>query len=206
MESGFSTADGYAVRFTKASLLVGEFTLATSAGQTGPTTNGALEVDLLAPAPRLVRVFENVPAQRWDAVRWSLAPATDGGVSFALEGTLSKDNTNKTFTWGFSTNTLYSNCTAGVTIPSNGKATGELDVDVTRLWSDSLSDAGTLRADALFNADTGDAVITLDELRATPTPAGYEQSLATGDLADFMEFQLRGVGSFQGAPCTGTAR
>jgi hypothetical protein len=204
VEHGFTTADGYAVSFTKVALSVGEFALATSAGQSGPTTNGTLTVDLLEPAPRLLRVFENVPAQRWDAVRWSVG--NDGGVSLQLEGTLSKDNTNKTFAWSFSTNTLYSKSTEGVTIPSNGKATAELDVDLTRLWSDSLSDAGTLRGDALFNADTGDSVITLEELTATATPPSYEQFTFTNDLGDFVKFQTRGFGRFNGAPCTITQR
>lgn len=204
VENGFTTADGYTVTFTKVGLSVGEFTLATSAGQSGPTTNGALTVDLLEPAPRLVRVFENVPAQRWDAVSWSVG--NDGGVSLEVEGALSKDNTNKTFAWSFTSDTLYSHCVEGVTIPSGGKANAELTVDVTRLWSDSFTDAGTLLGETLFNADTGDSVVTMEELRTTPTPSSYEQSLFTGAMEGFLQFQVRTIGTFNGAPCTITAR
>ena len=144
VENGFTTADGYTVTFTKVGLSVGEFTLATSAGQSGPTTNGALTVDLLEPAPRLVRVFENVPAQRWDAVSWSVG--NDGGVSLEVEGALGKDNTNKTFAWSFTSDTLYSHCVEGVTIPSGGKAM-DLSFEFKVLEMDATIEQMTLDVD-----------------------------------------------------------
>jgi len=197
--SDFSTADGYAVHFTKASMLVSEFALATTTDQQGPKTGGELSVDLLAPQPNIVRIFDNVPAQRWDAVSWSLG--NDGGVSLELEGTIVKDNTNKTFAWSFNTDTMYSHCGQSITIPSNGKTSAELTVRAERLWNDSIVDAGTLQGAAIFDADTDDAIITLEELGVAPSYDG------TGTLRDFVTAQVRTIGGFQNElSCTVTAR
>lgn len=204
--SAFTTADGYSVAFTKAAMVVSEFALATSTDQQGPKTGGELDVDLLAPAPNLVRIFDNVAAQRWDAVSWSLG--NDGGVSLQLEGTIVKDNTNKTFAWSFDTDTLYSHCGQSITIPAGGKTSAELSVRAERLWNDALLDAGTLQGAAIFDADTGDSIITLDELAATPLPSSYDHSNPLANtMRDFVTVQVRTIGGFQGEfSCTVTAR
>ncbi len=201
----FTSVDGYAVHFTRAAMVVSEFALATSTDQQGPKTGGELDVDLLAPPPNLVRIFDSVPAQRWDAVSWSLG--NDGGVSFELEGTIVKDNTNKTFAWSFNTDTLYSHCGQGITIHSEGTTSAELSVRAERLWNDSLLDAGTLQGAAIFDADTGDSIITLDELGATFVPATYDPPLPGNSMRDFLTAQVRTIGGFQGDySCTVTAR
>ncbi|CAN5885700.1 hypothetical protein BH11MYX4_BH11MYX4_64500 [soil metagenome] len=182
-EKGFSTGDGWNVKFNHLFVHVSAVTVA---GLDGVVTASATAqvVDQAAAGPktllsasvRTARPWEDVsfeiaPAARVDDVGPQLvAPVTQGdvdamvkdGLSLYVEGSATKGAVTKGFKWGFTSDTLHTACTGevkgaaipGLVIPPDGVDSADIGMDGSVLFADSLVNAGSsLRFDPLAAAD-----------------------------------------------------
>ncbi|MFZ5439142.1 MAG: hypothetical protein ACOZQL_03995 [Myxococcota bacterium] len=209
--------DGYSVRYTKFIVSFHDFTLATKTGTKGPTQKAPYLVDVTKRGPVELEKFESVPALKYDAVSYAIAPASAdsvgvgaiasadveamkmGGWSMWVEGTLSKAGVTKSFSWKFELTTHYENCTnpdfgEGATVPTGGTETVELTNHGDHLWYDDLqSPEAKLRGTAVASADADmDGVITQAELanvQLTTLPLGQYGTAGAGGVKTLADFQ-----------------
>ncbi|MGV3624073.1 MAG: hypothetical protein ACO1OB_24865 [Archangium sp.] len=220
--------DGHTVKFTKFLVVVNEFQLATRSGMTGPKQAKPQLVDVHKPGPAALEIFEAVPAEKWDAVSWSIMPSAEAvvvgevsaddatrmkteGYSVWVEGNVSKGGLTKTFTWGFKGNTHYSECSnedlgEGVTVPTGGNVDVQLTIHGDHFFYDDLQSADAkLRAEEIIKADADmDGTVTMAELDAvqlTTLPIGQYGTggaSAVKTLGDFVRALSRPIGHFRG--------
>lgn len=220
--------DGHTVKFTKFLVVVNEFQLATKTGTSGPKQAKPVLVDVHKAGPVELELFDNVPAEKWDAVSWAIMPSADavvlgevssddatrmrdGGYSVWVEGTVSKGLVSKTFAWGFKTNTRYSECGSeefgeGVTVKTGSSDPVQLTIHGDHLWYDDLqSPDAKLRGEAIVAADANlDGNVTqaeLDAVSLTTLPVGqYGTGGASSvkTLGDFVGALVRTIGHFRG--------
>lgn len=248
-EKGFTTGDGWNVKL--AHLFI-DVSAVTVAGVDGVVTASATSqiIDQVPAGPKSLLAATERTARPWEAVSFEIAPAAvvddvgpsftepvtqanvdamvKGGLSFSVQGTATKGTSTKTFTWGFTSDTIHSACTGdlngrsvpGLIVPRDGIDTAAITMDGSVLFSDSLTGAaGALRFDPLAAADADkDNVVTLDELGAV-TLEGLRKATAGGyvtpdgsaivDLRAFTEeltrrvvssFRTKGSCKFQAAP------
>lgn len=185
LASGFTTADGWAVKYTRFLVSVTQVSVAGSEG-TVTASNANLVVDLAkAHGPVTLVSAENRIARAWQDVSLAIGPATSGasptpplgesdvaplvtnGLSVYVEATMQKDTVTKTLELGFATNTTYARCGSGVVIPRGGTATADVGFAGDVLFADALSGAHVLRGDAIAAADgNDDGLVSLAELDA----------------------------------------
>ena len=138
----------------------------------------------------------------------------DGGLSIYVSGSATKEGVTKTFSWGFSTDTRYSECVsvgegrevAGVTIANGGVTPVELTIHGDHFFYDDLAaDTAQVRFEALASADADDdGDITQEELSAIKLFDLTEGTYGTGgasdidDLGAFLRGQTRTLGHFNG--------
>lgn len=220
--------DGHTVRFTKFLVVVNEFTLATKSGMSGPKQAKPILIDVHKAGPVELELFNDVSAEKWDAVSWAIMPSAEAvvvgdvsaddaarmkneGYSIWVEGNVSKGLVTKNFAWGFKGNTKYSECRSddfgeGVTIPTGGTEVVQLTIHGDHLWYDDLqSKDAKLRGDAIAKADANlDGTVTMAELNAvslTTLPVGqYGTGGASSvkSLGDFVTALSRTIGHFRG--------
>lgn len=133
------TADGWAVEFDHAIVVLSELRLESGAGEDAGVSVDPVAVELV-PEPSVAFEVDAIPAQRWDRVSYRLGPAADGvrGVGVTPEllarlqaegwsayyagrlvapaGTEREDGTPVTvvpFEFGFPVDAAYSFCVAG---------------------------------------------------------------------------------------------
>lgn len=235
-EVGF--VDGWELSYSRFLVVLGEVTLAKKTGEAGPKQTVAKVVDQHKKGPVELLTFASVPAQKWDKVSYAIAPAPSsveaagaieaadvermkaGGYSVFIEATASKAAASKHLAWGFTTDTLYDECTnhdfgEGVTVPTGGQEVVQLTIHGDHLWYDDLeSPDAKLRFDAIAGADANqDGEVTLDELAAvqlTSLPLGQYGTGSAGSvktLKDFVTALGRTVGHFRGeGECVSKAR
>lgn len=230
IESGLppeAFADGAEVKYERFLAVIGGLALATQAGAPGPAQAQAVVVDVTKPGPVELFAWDDVPATKWDAVQFAIAPAGEatgagaiaaedvermraGGLSLFLEGRVTKGAVTKRFAWGFAGDTRYTRCRSpalgeGLTVPAGGEATLQLTLHGDHPWYDALAGEAVLRAQAIVEADAdGDGEVTLGELGAvslTRFPLGtYDTTSVAGvkTLRDFVTRLTRTIGHYQG--------
>lgn len=221
-------ADGYSVHYTKFLVVIRDFTMAKQTGEKGPVQATPIVVDVTKPGPIELVKFNPVDALKYDRVSYGIGPATDaigagavaaadveamrsGNRSIFVEGTVSKGAVSKRFSWAFSLDTHYSECTnpdfgEGVTVPNGGNETVELTIHGDHFWYDDLqSPEAKVRGEAITNADANsDGEITQAELAAvqlTTLPITQYGTGSAGNvktLGDFVSALGRTIGHFRG--------
>ena len=192
--SGFTTSDGWAVKVTHMFVNVSAIAVASADG-VGAAGATAQVVDEAAAGPQPLLVATVRTARAWENVSFEIGPAAvvadvgptavgdvtqddidalvKDGVSISLEGSATRGADTKTFTWRFTTDTVYSDCTGdvdgasrpGLLVPSGGDDTADVVLSSSALFAD---DTGALHFDAIAAADADkNGEVTLDELAAT---------------------------------------
>jgi len=140
-----------------------------------------------------------------------LALLQSGGYSIYVTGTATRGAEVKKFAWGLTTDTLYSACTGGITVPPDALGTVNITMSGTAFFADDLLVGAPLRFDPIAAADAdGDGNVTLDELVAVPiedvrTATGAMYSGESETLAGYLSEQARGIVSGYGSQGTCTA-
>lgn len=225
-------ADGWSCHYDKFLIALGPLTIAEHGGDTGGTMSEQKVFDMTLSGPHPVTTFPAIGARHWDEVSIAVSPAgaaatvgndlagadlqmmQSGGYSLYVEGTLSKQSEQKTFAWGFTTDTLYQECQKaeaeggelGVIVPDGGSATVQFTIHGDHLFYDDLaSPSAVLRGQAIADADSdSDGAVTLDELDGVDLAAIGEGTYGTGGaagvytLGDFLAALTRTVVHFQG--------
>jgi hypothetical protein len=227
--------DGWTIKYTKFLVAISD----VSVGEEGKEPAAKLATpkifDMHAPGPKSVATFADLPGKAYPHVSYTIAPATaaaelgagaadadkqlmvQNGYSVYVEGSATKEQTTKSFAWGFKTSTLYDRCkgevsgkeTDGVVVTNGGNDAVELTIHGDHLFYDDLqSPEAKVRVDNIANADAdNDGKVTLEELAAvdladkTKITAGtYGTGSAShiNDLAEFVEALSRTVGHFRG--------
>lgn len=235
---GTGFVDGWTVRFSKFLVSIGGIVVSNQAGESGGTHPGSKLFDNTVPGVKSVVEFPGIAARAWDRVSYEIAPVTDeteldasaseddetlmldGGYSLFASGTATKDGVEKTFAWGFTTATLYDECSSeqdgreqeGLVVKNNARTTAELTTHGDHFFYDRLQaspDATvptSLRFDALAAADEdGDGEVTLEELDGTLIDVRlYDPSgLGAATYGEFVTALARTVGHFRGeGECT----
>ncbi|NOZ86074.1 MAG: hypothetical protein GXP49_07390 [Deltaproteobacteria bacterium] len=224
--------DGYSVKYAKFMIVLGNIKIADHSGDVGATMSGQKVFDMTLKGPHQVQDFKNIGAKRWDRVSIEVKPAgadtqagndidakdlalmKDNGYSFYVQGEMTKGQSSKTFSWGFSLSTEYKECQrapedggeVGVSVPDGGTAVLQFTIHGDHLFYDDLaSPDAVLRGDAIFSSDKDqDGKITMDELDSVDLSSLPENEYGTGGapdvytLADFVKALSRTVVHFQG--------
>lgn len=236
--------DGWTIRFSKFLIVISDVSVGEADKEPAAKMTTPKLYDMHAPGRKPVVTFTGLPGKAYTHVSYAVGPATpsaelaggatdadkqlmvQGGYSVYVEGTLAKDATTKSFTWGFGTNTLYDRCegevsgkmTEGVVVTNGGNDSVELTIHGDHLFYDDLqSPDAKLRVDALANADAdADGKITLEELAAVqladpqkipPGTYGTGSASNVNDLRAFVEALSRTLGHFRGeGECLARAR
>jgi hypothetical protein len=236
--------DRFLVHFSAVEVAGADGVIATSSDPQIVDQVEAGPKSILSASLRSARAWENVsfqigPAARKDPaaadaveiglVGHKVTPADRdlmqaSNLSVYVEGKLTKAAITKTFKWGFTTDTSYADCREprgatvlrGLVVPPNGNDTANVAMTGGGLFSDALTGAGTLHADAIASADANnDGDVTLDELHAVTLDAaraggGAYTEVTEGQIPDLGEFVSARVPalvtSFRAAgTCTATA-
>ena len=234
-DAGF--VDGWTLTYDKFLVAFHGITLANDRGETAATMSGSLLVDNKPEGRKDLVTFTDVPSGAWNRVSYQIKPAladsglvsaqpadrdlmVTNGYSIYVSGAATKPDSgqtiSKTFRWGFTTATQYSECQQaaesgqaiqGVVIPAGGTDVSELTTHGDHLYYDRLMASPdpavktSLRFDEKAAADTdGDGEITLAELEATPIDVRkYNPSgLPAANLGAFMTALARTIGHFRG--------
>jgi hypothetical protein len=215
--------DGWTIEFKKLLVVFGNVQLKSANGITGPGKSETKLFDLKQKGPHLFGEW-TTPSATWDAMSYSIIPATGAttsgnaadtdlammkskGFSIYVEGTATKGKLTKTFAWGWATSTTYTECKSKAVVAANGTATAQLTFHADHFFYDHLeSNDADVRFDAIANADSdGDGKITQKELKAVSGRAF--QSLnhynvgrfsTVDNLNDFIQTLTRTVGHIDG--------
>lgn len=222
VEVGFT--DGWAVKFERFELVLGQLSLATRDGTSTLKTSTAAVFDLVAPGAKPVHRFDNVPAVRFDDVGYSIAPKDNllGGTSVAIRGTATKGDVSKHFDWVFETSTDYHRCHspestdgAALVVQPQSVEKAQITIHGDHLFYDDLvSPESKVRFQAYADADADrDGSITMDELAVVNLTTLPSTLYGTGStpnvktLKDFITALTRTLGHFQGeGECVPQAR
>lgn len=224
--------DGWNLKYGKFLVALGGITVAKTTGGTAQTVSGQKVFDLTKKGPVDVGTLEKLPAERWDAVSYTISPATgatagtasEADVTFLntqkyslyVEATVTKAAVTKSLKWGFSTNTLYENCEAadtgkGVVVPNGATETVQLTIHGDHPFYDDLqSPEAAVRFDAIAGADANnDGEVTLAELEGVALTTLPVNLYGTGgasnvkNLKEFVTNLTSTVGHFRGeGECT----
>jgi hypothetical protein len=235
-ETGF--VDGWTVKYTKFIVNFQKLRVADSKGIEAAAMDGSMLFDNHVKGVKSIIDFDGVEAKAWQAVSYEIAPVTDdtqlsdsvteddkqlmvdGGYSFYVDATATKDDVSKHYTWGFAIGTRYEEChsqqdgkdEAGVAVTNNSDLEVQLTTHGDHLYYDRLQASPdpaietSLRFDTLADADTNDdGELTLDELDAAPLNVRlYDPSgLGAATQGAFVTSLARSIGHFRGeGECT----
>ena len=186
--------DGWSVHYDQFLINLGQFRIASSAGETAATLPTSQLFDMTRPGPQPVAEVHDLEARKWDRVSFAIAPADaststtantteadldmmrQGGYSVLVRGTATDGTTQKSFAWGFPCTTTYGEChaeldgkeTDGVIVTNGGNDTVQVTIHGDHFFYDDLaSPAAVLRFAPLAAADADqDGEVTLAELSA----------------------------------------
>lgn len=219
--------DEWAVKFDKFLVNLGEIKVAQSDGTVGAEVAETKTWDVTKPGPVVVAEVKDVPDAKYPDVSYAMAPsdtATAGNASAAdvtlmkagkfsvyVEGKATKGEAEKTFKWGFTSNTLLETCMSadgehGLVVPSGGDVKVELTIHGDHLFLDDLqSEESVMRFDEIAAADANDdGEVTLEELAAVDLTTLDLDRYGTGsvpnvtNLRDFIAAQVRTLGHYRG--------
>lgn len=227
--------DGWSVAFDKFLLSVGVFEAAQSGGGERLSESAVTVLDLtkLPSSGFTLADFTDVSATRYDRVSFGTPLPTsdahrdsrvdesdfeamvDGGYSHWVEGSATKGDVTKAFSWGISAPTAYSECgpeegALGVVVPRGGTAQAELTMHGDHFFFDAFPEGVehvSRRANWLVVADRDDdGTITLAELEESSAEELFssdEYSLSGSIVPvenglDWITAQAHTLGHFQG--------
>jgi hypothetical protein len=211
-------ADGGSVAFSKFLVTFSEMTVNGADGKVGGEVAGPVVFDLHEAGPAEVAALTGLEARRYEDISVAVGPATDAtlggnaasddvefmkaqGFSVFVEGTVSQNDVDKTFAWGFTTNTRYVDCeledgSLGVVVPPGGAGEWQLTIHGDHLFYDDLaSEDAVLRLSAIMAADSNDDdVIDIGELNAVDLTSLPADQYGVGGASDVLS-----LGDFVGA-------
>ncbi len=231
--------DGWTVKFDQFLISLSGISVHDRAGK-GSELEGNWLLDLTQPGPHELGSLE-LTAKAWPLVGYAIRPVTsktelhesatdealqlmqDGSYSVYVSGTATNGDETKSFAWGFTNGTEYSDCVAeidgkeveGIIVPNGGDEKVQLTIHGDHFFYDDLASAGAVpRFTALAAADAnGDGEVTLEELDAVALVEIEEGTYGTGsashidDLGAFVRALTRSIGHFRGeGHCVETAR
>ncbi len=205
--------DGYAVKYSKFLVLVGDIRVADEAGEVAAQDESFYLVNHVEPGVKDIATFDGLAAGNYTLVSYQTSPAAReaiklvGSVTAAdadlmaqnqyhayVEGTISKGGVSKTFKWGFSEPTLLDECegerdgklTPGAVVTEGGTDAVELTIHGDHFFYDDLQSAdAVVRAEAIVNADANmDGVVELSELDAVQLTSLPADQYGTGGASD----------------------
>lgn len=187
-------ADGCSVTFDAFVVVVSGRALVDDAGSVVAALDGAQVYDLTAPGPHEMGIVR-APSGTWRGMTATIAPdasATAGNAtadqvatmvrrdaSILAQGTLTCNETPRSFDWAFGTATDYACNPTNLVIPVEAGATTQLTIHGDHLFYDSLwAEDAEVRGLALWEADAdGNGSITQEELAAHKVVPYYPDGL-----------------------------
>ncbi|MDQ2644510.1 MAG: hypothetical protein M3020_11880 [Myxococcota bacterium] len=231
--------DGWSVKFEQFLISLGGISVHDRAGK-GSELAGNWLLDLVQPGPHELGTLD-LTAKAWPLVGYAVRPvgssteahesATDddlelmqkGEYSVYVSGTATLDDVTKTFAWGFTNGTEYSDCVSeidgkeveGIIVPNGGDEKVQLTIHGDHFFYDDLASADAVpRFAPIAAADANDdGEVTLGELDAVSLVEIEEGTYGTGsashidDLGAFVRALTRSIGHFRGeGHCVEAAR
>jgi hypothetical protein len=221
-QNPFTTADGWSVDADK--LVVHVSAMNVSGADEVLTASAAdVFVDLTKSAPQTLLSASARKARVWERVDFEIGPAATGseptisgdvaegdvtrmqndGVSILLEGSATRGDEKKTFSFALTTDTLWSQCEGGLVVPPNSSTPVDIVFRADLLFAANPDEPAVSLFQPFADADAdADGTITAEELAAAPT--GRSEGLMT--FAAVLDANTRRiVGSYRGtAKCTAT--
>lgn len=230
--------DGWSVKYTKFLVNFQNIQVADVKGHQAASMEGSMLFDNHVKGVKSIIDFDGVEAKAWELVSYAIAPVTaatelsdsvskadkqlmlDGGFSFYVDATATREDVTKHYAWGFAIGTRYSEChseqagkdEAGVVVTNNSEVEVQLTTHGDHLYYDRLQASPdpaistSLRFDTLAAADKDeDGELTLDELDAAPLNVRlYDPSgLGAATQGAFVSSLARTIGHFRGeGECT----
>jgi hypothetical protein len=207
MGSAVGFENGWALRYTRFLVNVGDFTVAASDGTAGGALAPMRVYNLKSTAtPFAIGRIASVPSRRMDRVSYRIGPATaastagnatsedvalmqTGGYSVYVEGEGTRMGAAVRFRWGFTQNVHFESCTnpdssAGLAIPSGGNVDAQITIHGDHFFYDDLqSVTARLRFDAIAAADADrDGAVTLEELARVDLTTLPSSQYGGGDM------------------------
>ncbi len=232
--SGF--VDGWSLKYSKFLVNFSEITVADASGEVVAKLDKPRFVDNVRPGIKELITFSDLDAKAFTQVSYEIKTAVrdtevvgdadpadldmmvEDGLSVYVEGTATKKKVEKTFHWGFKTQTSYKDChsaeengisTEGVVVTNNQTDTSELTTHGDHLYYDSLQSGDNAKptlirfnekaaADDGPNGD-GDGDVTLQELcQENIDPEIYNTSgLPGATIGDFVISLARTIGHYR---------
>jgi hypothetical protein len=241
IEEGIPAAefeDGWSVKFDQFLISLTGISVHDRAGRGGELEGNWL-LDLTQPGPHELGSLD-LTAKAWPVVGYAIEPVTSsteahesatgadlvlmekGGYSVYVSGTATLGEVNKTFAWGFTNGTEYSDCVSeidgkeveGVIVANGGDEKVQLTIHGDHFFYDDLASFDAVpRFAAMAAADADeDGEVTLAELDAVPLVEIEAGTYGTGsashvnDLGEFVKALTRTIGHYRGeGHCTETA-
>jgi hypothetical protein len=224
IEAGIPTeffADGGSVTFSTFLVTFSDIAVSGADGTVGGAVAGPVVFDVHQAGPIEVATLTGLQPGPFEDISVAVSPANDDalagnvdgadldfmaaqGFSVYVEGTASQDDVEKSFAWGFSTNTRIVDCaledgTPGVVVPAGGQGLWDLTIHGDHLFLDDLvSEDAALRLSAIMLADSNaDDVIERGELDAVDLSELPTDQYGVGgasdvlSLGDYMAAQSR---------------
>ena len=213
-------ADGGSVTFSSFLVTFSDVTVGGADGSVGDVA-GPVVFDVHQAGPIEVATLTGLQPGPFEDISVAVSPATDDALagnvdgadldfmaaqafSVYVEGAVSQNDVEKSFAWGFTTNTRIVDCaqedgTPGVVVPTGGQGLWDLTIHGDHLFLDDLaSEDAALRLSAVMLADSNDDdVIERGELDAVDLSALPGDQYGVGgasdvlSLGDFMAAQSR---------------
>lgn len=189
IEDGFTTDDGWTVRFSRFDVNVAHLAIAGSDYAARET------VDLTTPSDGVGQriVWLKVPADTYTHGAFALGP-------IEIDGTATKGAETKRFAWTFPALTRYTQCETTTRVPAGGTARFEITVHADHFFVDSyVSHEPALGFDVLAAADTNaDGDVSETELRARGIGAFDPGNEDAANLWQWLTLLSRTVGHVDG--------
>jgi len=219
-EQPFVTADGWSIDVDRFVVHV------TSMNVTGAdavlTASAAAVVFDLAKGSTPVLTASARKARLWESFDFEIGPAAEGdlvltgnvaaedgarlqkdGLSILVEGAatyVGDPSQKKTFSWGFTTDTVYSECDGGIVVPPNGTNPTTIVFRADVLFATDPAEPNVLHFKPFADADAdGNGAVTLEELHAQPDDLGAVVEKSTQNLVG----SYGGTGKCKSTPAGG---
>lgn len=230
--------DGWSVKFDKFLVSITGISVHDRAGA-GDELEGNWLLDLTKPGPHELGSLD-LTAKAWPLVGYAIEPVSSdterhesataadlelmqgGKFSVYVAGTATDGDVTKTFAWGFTNGTQYSDCVSeidgkeieGVIVANGGDEKVQLTIHGDHFFYDDLASFDAVpRFAPMAAADADDdGEVTLEELDGVPLVEIEEGTYGTGsashvdDLGGFVRALTRTIGHYRGeGHCTETA-
>lgn len=231
-------ADGWSVKYDRFLVVLTDIEVRAQTGGEGGDLHESQCLDLTEPGPHELGTLE-LDARAWTRVGYEFHTATtettaqtsasdserklmlNGGYSVFASGTATNGDESKTFAWGFTSETSFTNCVAdidgketeGFVLGRGGAETVELTIHGDHLFYDDLGSPDAKRRFAPIAAADADedGEVTLEELRNVELidiPEGTYGTASFSDVNDlgaFITALTATLGHFRGeGHCTST--